>query len=523
MPLFDASKLPDAVNGSRDTTPAAPIPLDVSSYALSPDGAYAALVARDPETPGERRQKADKADAVLVDHDLHGSRAYLLDLRTDKLTPVAVPPDVGAVMWSHKADRFVAISGPMNNASDLMPADTAWLVAANAPARPTRIATLPLTVESVVWSGDDTKIFFTAQSEADAPPGVADLFVLSFSDEKIVNFSKRYRGTFTSVDVGDGDGAIAGSVVGTTGGYVRVDGRAASLTAIDLGGDVTQLATNDRHSGWMFVRSSGDEPAALYYTAALDKPATRLTLPPTAGDWRAVKARVVHWKSDVAYDRRIAVPPAGRRDDDAYRSSSTSTAGRPARGATATRPLTQFLVGHGWAVLQPNPRGSTGHGAAFASANKNDLGGGDYRDIMAGVDYAIAVDSIDASHLALIGYSYGGEMAGFVEGKTDRFKAIVSGAPVIDQFSEYGTKTAHGTIDGISASHGSSIEDAWRQSPLSGVSHAKTPFLLLQGESVRPIRRASRSRCIARSGRPACRSSSCSIRETTMVRCPQGH
>jgi dipeptidyl aminopeptidase/acylaminoacyl peptidase len=40
---------------------------------------------------------------------------------------------------------------------------------------------------------------------------------------------------------------------------------------------------------------------------------------------------------------------------------------------------------------------------------------------------------VDPDRMALIGYSYGGEMAGFVEGKTTRFKAIVSGAPVIDQ------------------------------------------------------------------------------------------
>ncbi len=362
------------------------------------------------------------------------------------------------------------------------PSDTAWLVTANAPARPTRIATLPLTVESVVWSGDDTKIFFTAQSEADAPPGVADLFVLSLSDEKIVNFSKRYRGTFTSVDVGDGDGAIAGSVVGTTAGYVRVDGRAASLTAIDLGGDVTQLATNDRHSGWTFVRSSGDEPAALYYTAALDKPATRLTLPPTAGDWRAVKPRVVHWKSDtLTIEGLLYLPP-----DAATRRVPLIVdvhGGPTGVWRNSYSPLTQFLVGQGWAVLQPNPRGSTGYGAAFASANKNDLGGGDYRDIMAGVDAVLAADSIDASHLALIGYSYGGEMAGFVEGKTDRFKAIVSGAPVIDQFSEYGTENGSWYDRWYFGKPWEHMEDAWRQSPLSGVSHAKTPFLLLQGEA----------------------------------------
>ena len=87
-------------------------------------------------------------------------------------------------------------------------------------------------------------------------------------------------------------------------------------------------------------------------------------------------------------------------------------------------------------MLRANPRGSTKYGPAFAAANKNDFGG-DYRDIMAGLDYVLKTEPVDPSRLALEGYRYGGEMAGFVEGKTSRFKAIISGAPVIDQYSEY--------------------------------------------------------------------------------------
>jgi dipeptidyl aminopeptidase/acylaminoacyl peptidase len=142
-----------------------------------------------------------------------------------------------------------------------------------------------------------------------------------------------------------------------------------------------------------------------------------------------------------------------------------------------------FLVGHGWAVLRPNPRGSSNYGVKFAAANKNDLGGGDYDDVMAGVNAVLAKYPLDAARMALIGYSYGGEMAGFVEGKTDRFKAIVSGAPVIDQFSEYGTERGSWYDRWYYGKPWEHIEDAWRQSPLAGAKKAKTPFLLIQGES----------------------------------------
>jgi len=146
-------------------------------------------------------------------------------------------------------------------------------------------------------------------------------------------------------------------------------------------------------------------------------------------------------------------------------------------------PFTDFLLGQGWAVLRSNPRGSTARGPAFAAANKNDLGGGDYRDVMAGLDFVLKTESIDPDRLALMGYSYGGEMAGFVEVKTTRFKAIVSGAPVIDQFSEYGTEKGSWYDRWYFGKPWEHPADALRQSPLAGAAQAKTPFLLLQGES----------------------------------------
>ena len=80
-----------------------------------------------------------------------------------------------------------------------------------------------------------------------------------------------------------------------------------------------------------------------------------------------------------------------------------------------------------------------------------------------------------------MGYSYGGEMAAFVVGKTNRFKGIVSGAPVIDQFSEYGTEESSWYDQWYFGKPWERSEDAWRQSPLAGAKNAKTPFLLLQG------------------------------------------
>jgi len=99
----------------------------------------------------------------------------------------------------------------------------------------------------------------------------------------------------------------------------------------------------------------------------------------------------------------------------------------------------QLWAGQGWAVFYPNPRGSTNYGEKFLRANINDWGGGDYRDIMSGVDALVARGIADPDRLAHIGWSYGGYMTSWVITQTTRFKAAMVGAGLTDMPSMYGT------------------------------------------------------------------------------------
>jgi len=206
------------------------------------------------------------------------------------------------------------------------------------------------------------------------------------------------------------------------------------------------------------------------------------TPPLTPEHMLSVAPKQLQWKSDgFTIDGRLYLPPEAAKQPVPL---IVEVHGGPLGAySDAHLPWIDFLLGHGWAVLRTNPRGSSGYGAAFAAANKNDLGGGDYRDIMAGVDTVVKTEPIDSNRMALIGYSYGGEMAAFVEGKTTRFKAIISGAPVIDQHSEYGTEGSSWYDRWYFGKPWEHPEDAWRQSPLAAAGKASTPFLLLQGES----------------------------------------
>ncbi|HEX4955505.1 MAG TPA: S9 family peptidase [Thermoanaerobaculia bacterium] len=146
---------------------------------------------------------------------------------------------------------------------------------------------------------------------------------------------------------------------------------------------------------------------------------------------------------------------------------------------------TQILAALGWGVILPNPRGSTGYGQAFADGTLSDWGGGDYQDLMAALDGAIAQhDWIDPGRLAVAGGSYGGYMTNWVVTQTDRFKAAVSWAGLSNLISFYGTSIYPDLIEAEYGERPWQRWDAlWQDSPLAHVAKLKTPLLLVHGEN----------------------------------------
>jgi dipeptidyl aminopeptidase/acylaminoacyl peptidase len=381
VPPVDESSRPGAIPPAG--TPAAPakrepVACDVSRFFIAPDGRSVAVLLRDPQTPGEKKEQTEKADAVWVDHSSHGTRLYLLDPGTGKLTPTAVPADVTGVFWTRQGDRLLAIAEGMNDLGDIAPDRAAWSVAVSDPSHPTQLKAIPKTIETAAWSSDASRIDFLAQAQANTPPGYSDLYQYTLADQSVRDLSAGFEGSL------DGGGPIADGDSFLQPGQIGVDSSVLRFVAdhhVPLHFDaatVSQLSTNARHTGWVWIGSSSTRPPTLYYSASLGQTARALATPAISpAAWTPIASRLVTWKSG---------------------------------------------------------------NLTFAAANRYDMGGGDLKDILAGVDTVLARYPLDPEKMALIGYSYGGEMAGFMEGKTTRFKAIIAGAPVIDQESEYGTE-----------------------------------------------------------------------------------
>jgi dipeptidyl aminopeptidase/acylaminoacyl peptidase len=146
----------------------------------------------------------------------------------------------------------------------------------------------------------------------------------------------------------------------------------------------------------------------------------------------------------------------------------------------------QVYAGAGYAVVYVNPRGSQGYGEAFARAVVGDWGGGDYADIMAGLDEALRrYDFIDPDRLGVMGGSYGGFMTSWIVGHTDRFKAACSERAVNALWSMLGTSDIGHHFQELHSAGPPPWDDLrWylERSPLSYAKEIRTPLLIIHSE-----------------------------------------
>ncbi|MBB4611019.1 S9 family peptidase [Sphingomonas yabuuchiae] len=199
----------------------------------------------------------------------------------------------------------------------------------------------------------------------------------------------------------------------------------------------------------------------------------------------AVQARSVTWTNEGFTVQGWLLSPLMAKPD-ARAPMIVQVHGGPSAASTPRfieKGLASAFEDAGYYRFLPNPRGSYGQGEAFTAANKRDFGGGDLRDILAGIDAVEKLAPIDDARLGLTGCSYGGFMVMWANTQTNRFKAIVAGAGLSDWVSYYGT---NGINTWMIPFFGKSVYDDYRAyEDVSAVYHvktARTPTFIYVGE-----------------------------------------
>jgi dipeptidyl aminopeptidase/acylaminoacyl peptidase len=147
----------------------------------------------------------------------------------------------------------------------------------------------------------------------------------------------------------------------------------------------------------------------------------------------------------------------------------------------------QLFAAHGYAVFQPNYRGSSGYGQKFIDADRFDFGGGDAHDILTGIDHLVKEGLADADRLFVYGTSYGGFLTCWLVGHTTRFRAAAAQNAVTDLTVMWGVSDISNWVEWEVGDPWKNPDALHRHSPLTYADQVRTPTLVLHSRDDRRV------------------------------------
>ncbi len=275
---------------------------------------------------------------------------------------------------------------------------------------------------------------------------------------------------------GTGGGAVVwrGDVTLGDGYHVRTSSDAAGRQVVA----VTEGASGPPEVACLPL--GGDAPAA--WTPVTDFNTGLTAGPPPS--WEAVT-----WTSDEHQIEGLLVLPPGRAAERlplVVLLHGGPTWGWGYQWSNADFPV--LWAAAGYAVLMPNPRGSAGYGQAFARANIHDMGGGELRDVLAGVDMLIERGIADERRLGVTGASHGGYLANWAITQTGRFAAAIPVAAPSNRLSKHNTGN-NGYVEELFYDRDpyDVTGRVLSRSPIVHVRQVRTPTLIIHGEKDRCV------------------------------------
>jgi dipeptidyl aminopeptidase/acylaminoacyl peptidase len=476
----------------------------VSSYTWSPDGKRIAYVTLDSLSREQEARVRRRDDPKVYERDFRLAHVWVVDVESKRATKVTSGAFTvgGAPAWSPDGARLAFTASP----TPLIRDERRDAYVVDVASRKLERITTGSDAESTPQFSPDGRTLAFTQGAHDWKPNGDSIMARSVRNAHLVTYDLATRKLTDHArpgfDVSAGqprwshDGRRLWFTAGDrvwqsmyeyaldTKAYTKLT-RDVVVGAVSPSRDGSRLAMLLDSPGW---------PAEVYARDARNPATRRLTnTNPWLADLALGETEVVTWKSkDGSPVEGILLKPvgyaAGKKVPLLVSAHGGPTAAHT-NGFKAGQSPGQTWAARGWAVLYPNPRGSTGYGEKWMRGNIPDWGGGDYQDIMTGVDELIRRGIVDSTRMAFEGWSYGGYMTSWVVSQTGRFKAAMMGAGLPSLLSMAGTTDIPGYINtffnGLPQYDGSIINPSIRhyleRSAISYSDRVTTPLLILHG------------------------------------------
>jgi dipeptidyl aminopeptidase/acylaminoacyl peptidase len=455
----------------------------IKSFEWSKDGKYIAYVAPNAKTEEEEKKEKDKIDARIADKDAKQPRVWLLTVESGDPKPITPANwEIKELAWM-PSGRNLVVAATDHPESDqntdrifgvhVPDGEMVQLAAPRGPFGQLRVSPKGKSIGYIGAreDGPTPHDLWLLPVENDAAQNISGLSL----DRQIFDFKWLPDGTLLAVSA---DGFHTKLIALGASGAIKPLTAAVPINpsafAPSDGGEV------------FFVSQTATQPQELFVWDQKTSPRQLTHINEGWSKYSLATPEIYKYKSFDGQEIEAALlKPAGSDGKTKLPLIALIHGGPTGAWEDTVEAWGQLLVASGYAIFYPNIRGSIGYGQKFIEMNRGEWGGGDFRDVMAGVDDLIAKGVADPDRLAIGGWSYGGYMAEWAITQTTRFKAAVSGAGLSDLIAEYGTEQ-HPSYDewfyGVPYEP-EKIAGFLNSSPFVHLKNAKTPTLILQGEA----------------------------------------
>ena len=472
----------------------------VGMFKWSREGKSIAFLMSDNSTEKEEKNKKAKDDWYYMDENIKQNKLYVLDL-TEKDSLLKYKSElvvkelynISDFDWSPDSKSIVYSHSKSPEANDAMYSDISMIEILSGKIKPVAAGTAG--ENSPCYSHDGKYIAFHSTSDPVDWSGPDFIKLYSIHDGKITSLKQTPNADPALLGWSSDNKTILVSEASKTLNVIyKLSADGTSITEFTPGlkeyVSLPALNATGSHLGFL-LQNPSKFPEAHISGSLVFSPIKITTLNEVHGKLPLPKTEVITWKSKDGQDiEGLLTYPIGYTTGQKV-PLLLNVHGGPAGVFSQTCVASNggvypiaTLAEKGFAVLRPNPRGSTGYGAEFRMANRADWGGKDYEDIMTGVDQVIKMGVADENKMGVMGWSYGGFMSSWIVGHTNRFKVASIGAPVVDLAHQNLTDDIEGFLPSYFKS------DPWNDwsiydnhSPLRFVQNVKTPVLLQHGEA----------------------------------------
>ncbi|HEX5703178.1 MAG TPA: S9 family peptidase [Pyrinomonadaceae bacterium] len=458
----------------------------VSGFRFSPDGKRLVLTAVDQPNKDEEDRKKVKDDTIVMDRDIKMSHLWLFDVdkkEEKRLTEGAFT--IGDPQWSPDGTRITYVTRPTPKADDGGLSDI-WMVTV-ASGEKKKIVADEGSSDSARWSPNGEWIAYAGNP--DGGDGVATnyLYLLPAAGGAPKQLTAKFElDAGTPVWSRDGKTIYFSTNILQANEVFSVDVGTGAVKQLTKRGGSTGITEISRDGKTIVGTTASSQHPAQIYTSNLAFTTVKTVTDHNSWlkDYALADSEIVKWKSkDGTEVEGVLTKPVG------YTSGKVPFLLNPHGGPTGASlnswaGTVQVLAANGFAVLQPNFRGSTGKGLAFAQANKNTWGKGDFEDCMTGVDAMITRGLADPDRLGAFGWSYGGYMTFWILTQTDRFKAVSPGAGLTNIYSMYSQNDIQRYLRWFYSDKApwDATDLYWDRSPMKYIKNVKTPTMIMHGQ-----------------------------------------